>query len=507
MQTIRLFSFTIALLAFTLGSLLYARTADEHVSPYNESLRPQFHFTYKVGWLSDINGPFYYKGEYHLFTQHCPGGPGLNYLQMHWGHVVGKDLLHWEELPPALAPDERGPAGSGSCVVDPDNKSGLKTGKEDVILAFYTACTYIIKDDKPGTICIAYSNDCGRTWTKYKGNPVVKPITHLNRDPKVFWHEPSKKWIMVMTLSCGSWKVDNRFMTLWSTDLKKWHELQRFDMPTAGDCPDMFELAVDGDTDNKRWVIWGGDTTYMIGSFDGKQFIREGEIHTPPVGWMNQGSGGYAAQTFCNMPKSDPRCIQMSWMQQRSHIPGMPFDQQASFPCELTLRKVSDGIRLCRYPIREIEKLHGKGYNSGAKTLRSGQTLDSGLQSDTFDIDVRFKPGEAKRVGLQVRGVDIVYDVAAQMVCCGGASSKLSPRDGCVELRVLVDRCSIEIYGNGGRLVMHYCFPLDAAKKTVRLTCDGGPLEIQQMSVHEVRSIWPSNNSKYSRCIIPRDKA
>lgn len=495
MQTIRLFSFTIALLTFATGSLLRARTADEQVSPYKESLRPQFHFTYKVGWLSDINGPFYYKGEYHLFTQHCPGEPNLSYPKIHWGYAVSKDMLHWREMSPALAPDERGPIFSGGgSIIDWNNTSGFKTGKEDAIVAFYTAATYIGSNgsltDKPGVQCIAYSNDRGRTWTKYKDNPVVKPITQLNRDPKVFWYEPSKRWIMVMTLNCGAWNVDNRFMMLWSNDLKKWHELQRFDMPTACDCPDMFELAVDGDANNTRWVIWGGDTTYMIGSFDGKTFRREGEIHKPPVAWMNQGSGGYAAQTFSNTPQREKYRIQMSWLHQRSTFPSMPFNQQASFPCELTLKTFDDGIRLCRYPLRGITKLHDKQFVRKNTTLKPGEELKPDFQSDTFDIDTRFKPGDAGQVRLQVRGEDIIYDAASKSISCHGSSAQLSPIDGCVELRVLVDRCSIEIYGNGGRLVMYYGFPLDKAKKSIGLTCEGKPVDVRHFSTRSVKSIW-----------------
>ena len=494
MQTFRTIFFMITLIACITGSRHYVQAADEQVSQYNESLRPQFHFTYKVGWLSDINGPFYYKGEYHLFTQHCPGGPELNYPNTHWGHAISKDMLHWQEMPPALAPDERGPIFSGGgSVIDWNNTSGFKTGKQNVIVAFYTAATYI-GTDKPGTQCLAYSNDRGRTWTKYKGNPVVKPITHFNRDPKVFWHEASKRWIMVLTLNCGDWTVDNRFMTLWSKNLKEWHELQRFEMPTACDCCDMFELPVDGNVKNRRWVVWGGDTTHMIGSFDGETFRREGEIHTPPVAWMNQGSGGYASQTFSNTPNREKYRIQMSWLHQRSKFIGMPFNQQASFPCELRLKTFDDGIRLCRYPLQGITKLHEKAFVRENVTLKPGENLKADFQSDTFDIDTRFKPGDSGQVRLRVRGEDIIYDAASKSISCHGSSAKLTPIDGCVELRVLVDRCSIELFGNSGRLVMFYGFPLDPAKKSTRLTCEGHPVEVPSFNVHSVKSIWTGNS-------------
>ena len=170
---------------------------------YDEAYRPQFHFTYKKGWMSDINGLFYYDGEYHFFSQHNPAGPGLDYRNIHWGHAVSKDLIHWTELPPALAPDKDGPIFSGSAVVDWKNTSGLQTGTEPVIVAFYTAARYMLPDKADGVQSMAYSNDRGRTWTKYAGNPVLPAITHYNRDPKVLWHEPTGKWVMVITLSCA----------------------------------------------------------------------------------------------------------------------------------------------------------------------------------------------------------------------------------------------------------------------------------------------------------------
>jgi fructan beta-fructosidase len=188
---------------------------------YGEEYRPQFHFTYKKGWLSDINGLVHDGREYHLFSQHNPAGPECEYVNIHWGHAVSKDLVHWRELPPALKPDREGPIFSGTCVVDWENTSGLQTGDDNVMIAFYTAAGYILPENKPATQCMAYSNDQGRTWTKYGGNPVVGNLTRLNRDPKVFWHEPTERWIMVISLSCGAWlDGDYWFAFFASPDLK-----------------------------------------------------------------------------------------------------------------------------------------------------------------------------------------------------------------------------------------------------------------------------------------------
>jgi sucrose-6-phosphate hydrolase SacC (GH32 family) len=408
---------------------------------------------------------------------------------------VSRDLVHWQELPPALAPDELGPVFSGSCVVDHGNVSGLGTGEVPPVLAFYTAASYIrpgggIDFSHPGRVCLAYSNDRGRSWTRFAGNPILPVFSPGNRDPKVLFHPPSGQWVMLITLNTGPWTEDNRFMMLASEDLRTWDEVWRFDMPTGCDCPDLFELPVDGDPDNTRWVVWSGDTTHMIGMFDGTRFIPEGPVRTPPVAWMEQGSGGYAAQTFVHMPESDRRCIQMSWIHQRGVFPGMPFSQQASFPCELTLRSTDAGVRLHRYPIREIETLHEKGYELVSRTLEPEQPITTPLDSEAFDVDLAFRVAGAGLVTLALRGLGIQYDAGTQELSCAGTSVHLTPRDGRVALRVLVDRCSAEIFGNDGGLVMYYCFPLDPAARGVRLGVERGALEVERMRVHTLDSIW-----------------
>jgi len=319
-------------------------------SLHAETHRPQLHFTYQRGWMGDMNGLVFYRGEYHLFSQHCPGSPGLDYASVHWGHAVSRDLVHWRELPPALAPDPRdGPPFSGSAVVDRANTSGLQTGRDSVMVALYTGALYIVSDAQDGVVCLAYSNDRGLTWTTYAGNPVVEAITHYNRDPKVFWHEPSRRWVMVLSLSCASHWLDGdyRFALLASRDLKHWRELSRLEMPTGLDCPDMFELPVDGDARNRRWVVWAGDGTHAIWTFDGVTFVPTEGVHRPLLTWEENGANGYAAQTFSDIPETDVRRVQIAWLRHGDY-PGMPFSQQALFPCELTLRTVAGQIQLFR---------------------------------------------------------------------------------------------------------------------------------------------------------------
>ena len=462
--------------------------------PYDEAYRPQFHFTYKQGWMSDINGLFHCAGEYHFFSQHNPAGPGLDYGNIHWGHAVSKDLIHWTELPPALAPDKDGPIFSGSSVVDWKNTSGLQTGNEPVIVAFYTAARYMLPAKADGVQSMAYSNDRGRTWTKHAGNPVLPAITHYNRDPKVFWHEPTSKWVMVITLSCAdNWLLgregDYRFGFFSSPDLKQWKEMSRFDMPRGLDCPDMFELPVDGKADNRRWVLWAGDGTHAIGAFDGTSFVPTDGIHLPLVTWDVNGANGYAAQTFSDMPASDGRRIQISWLRHGSY-PGMPFNQQALFPCELTLRTTPEGIQLFRQPIREIELLHKASQRWQDQPLTGGGQAVGGSAGELLDVRAEIELGDLSTVELAARGIPITYDVRAQSLACQGTKVALAPVKGRIRLQVLVDRASIEVFANDGRVNLSFgCHP-NPAERLVRVTAKGGTGRVLGLTAHELRSMW-----------------
>ena len=487
------------------GGGLFTNQTKEALSAevlYNEAYRPQFHFTYKKGWSSDSNGLFYYKGEYHYFSQHNPAGPGLDYGNIHWGHAVSSDLVHWTELEPALAPDSTGPIFSGTSVVDWDNTSGLQTGDEKVIVAFYTAAGYILPENKPGVQCIAYSNDRGRSWTKYAGNPVLKEFTHLNRDPKVFWHEPTKKWIMVITLNTGAWNEDNRFMILTSPNLKEWTETQRFEMPTACDCPDMFELPVDGDKNNTRWVIWGGDGTHAIGTFDGRAFAREGSIHLPLVTWQQKGGNGYSAQTFSDVDASDGRRIQMtSWFQYykgqfRGMFKGASFCNPISFPVELTLRTFPEGIRLCRKPVKEIELLHKKRHCRTNVSLSGGDNPLAGVSGDLLDIRAEIDPGDATEIGFTLRGVEIKYDVKNRKLSCFDVVADVEPINGRIQMQILLDRTVLELFANAGKVSISDTFIAKPEDKALRMYAKGGAAKIISLDVYELESIWPQESAE-----------
>ena len=442
---------------------------------YKEAHRPQLHFTPKTNWTNDPNGLIYYKGEYHLFFQHNPFG--IDWGNMTWGHAVSPDLVHWKQLPHAIHPDELGTIFSGSGVVDWQNTGGFQTGDESVLVNFYTAAGSHAPQEVPFTQSIAYSNDRGRSWTKYEGNPVIEHIVGSNRDPKVIWHEPTQKWVMALYLD------QNDYVLFGSTNLKEWTRLSDLQIPDT-ECPDIFELPVDGDAENTKWVFWGAAGKYYVGNFDGTTFTPEGDAHR-----SDYGANFYAAQTWSDVPESDGRRIQIAWMS-GSKPPDMPFNQQMSFPCELTLQTTSGGIRLHREPVAEIENIHAYTHAWSDLALKPGEDPLAGLTGELFDIRAEIALNDAAAVGFKIRGQDIRYDVAEQQLTFLERSGPLAPQDGKISLQILVDRISIEAFGNGGELSMTSYFLPDLNNADIGMYTDGGAATLVSLKVHELKSSW-----------------
>jgi len=446
---------------------------------YREKYRPQFHFSTRRGWINDPNGLVFYAGEYHLFYQHYAFG--WSWGTKSWGHAVSTDLVHWAELPEALSPDHLGDIWSGSAAVDWRNTAGFQRGQEKTIVAIYTAGGDQTPASKglPATQAIAYSTDRGRTWTKYSGNPVVGHIAGYNRDPKVVWHDPTERWVMALYLDKeGDFQ---RHALLTSPDLKCWQMRSEVRLPGTGECPDFFELPVDGDQANRKWVFWQADGHHMIGSFDGRTFTPESEPRLAYVG------DAYAAQTYSDIPESDGRRIQIAWL--RGDLPGMPFNQQMSFPIELTLRTTRAGVRLFAYPVQEIEALRVGTSRCGDLALGLGEP-QLVAEGELLDINALFDVGAAARVGLVVRGVPITYDVEARTLSCGHYAAALYPEAGRIWVRVLVDRASVEVFANDGLVSMPVGIILPEHDRSVKAFAEGGHALLEQLVVHELRSAW-----------------
>ncbi|MFV0417995.1 MAG: DUF4980 domain-containing protein [Dysgonomonas sp.] len=437
---------------------------------YKEKNRPQFHFTTRRGWINDPNGLLYYDGEYHLFYQHNPYE--RDWENMHWGHAVSKDLIHWEELNNALYPDHLGTMFSGSAVIDYDNTAGFNKGNTPAMVAFYTAAA----PDRQ-TQAMAYSYDKGRTFTKYTGNPIIDSKEKWNsqdtRDPKVFWYKPSNHWVMVLNERDG-----HSIYT--STNLKDW----KYESHVTGfwECPELFELPIDGDKNNTKWVMYGASGTYMLGSFDGK-------IFTPESGKYYFGTGSiYAAQTFTNIPESDGRRIQIGWG--RISHPEMPFNGMMLLPTELTLKTTKDGVRLFNNLVKETEKLFTpvRQWNS-LTSNEANEKLKEFYDVDCLRIKATIKLSHATSAGFNLFGHRIIdYDMNGNRI--NGVF--YSPEDmTSMELSadIYVDKTNVEVFIDGGAYsyAMEYR-PHKDNKEGYHFW--GQNIEVKNLEVYTAESIW-----------------
>lgn len=441
-------------------------------SLYKESNRPQFHFTVQRGWSNDINGPVYYNGEYHLFWQAFAFGLVFNVDYMYWGHAVSKDLLHWQELKPALYLDSLGSPWSGTVVIDKHNSAGF--GANTLIL-FYTAFDRISKKQVQ---CIAYSTDNGRTFRRYKGNPVIDSNreweSNDTRDPKVFWYEATKKWVMVLFEKNGM-----SFFT--SANMKEWQRQSHIE--GLHECPDFFELPVDGDSTNKKWVLHGGSSEYFIGRFDGKTFTPEtpklsyAEGNTP--GW---GATLYAAQSFNEMPGN--RIVQIAWG--RIEQEGMPFNQMMLFPTEFSLKNTKEGIRLYLLPIKEIEQLVKQKHHWQSISAIDANKELSTIKTGELHIKMIVELKADQYLHLMYNGNELINfstnDLLKELIAPDG-ENKL------YEVEILIDRTSVEIFLNKGKRCIIKAIKTKNRNGVEFLSENYTPV-IKQLEVNELKSIW-----------------
>ena len=449
-------------------------------SLYRERLRPQFHFSARRGWLNDPNGLVFADGVYHLFFQHNPYGWAWG--NMHWGHATSTDLVRWTEVGEALYPDATGTMFSGSAVVDRANTSGLgRDGKPPLVL-LYTAA------GGKFTQGLASSTDGGRTFAKLAANPIVPQITDGNRDPKVVWHAPTSRWVMALYVALpgpmkdGKPTEDHTIHFLTSTDLKAWELASK--IGGYFECPDLFELPIDGDPAKARWVLTAASGEYAIGRFDGRSFTPE----TPKLPG-HRGKGFYAAQTFADIPADDGRRIQIGWLQAPS--PGMPFNQAMSVPHVLALISTPDGPRMTRSPVNELATLRGPAVAAGPITLTPGDPNPlAAAKGDLLDVVATFEPGSATVVTFAVRGVPVVYDASKAELSVNGVRAPAPLRDGRIDLRILADRTAFEVFASGGLTYIPLPILPGEREDTVTVTATGGPVKFAELTAYPLRSAW-----------------
>ena len=373
-----------------------------------EQHRPHFHFTPPEMWMNDPNGMVYFDGEYHLCYQYYPydnvWGP------MHWGHAISKDLVTWQHLPIALYPDPKGYIFSGSTVIDWNNTSGFAETGDDIppmvaIFTHHEPGGEKLANKKFQYQSIAYSNDKGRTWTKYEGNPVIpNPGIKDFRDPKVIWDKSSQQWIMVF----AAWDLIKIYG---SSNLKDWTHLSDFgqEWGTHGgvwECPDLFPMKVE-ETGEEKWVLLqslnpggpngGSATQYFVGDFDGKEFTLDAQfandVKAESAVWLDYGRDNYAGVTWSDIPTSDNRRIFIGWMSNWDYALKVPTDRWRSamtIPRELTLHKTNDGFRVFSKPVNELTTLRKNSIEleSGSKNglIFSHNTTGGGRVIGELDL-------------------------------------------------------------------------------------------------------------------------
>lgn len=487
------------------GSLCWSEMSlsDTFDTSNREKYRPTYHFAPQYGWMNDPNGMVYKDGVYHLFYQYNPYGSMWG--NMHWGHATTTDLVNWQHQPVAIAPDVLGTIFSGSAVVDAHNTAGF--GK-DAIVAFYTSA------GERQTQSVAYSLDNGKSFTKYAGNPVLTSPAPDFRDPKVFWHNQSKQWIMIIA-------VGQEMQLFSSANLTEWAYESSFGEGEGAhggvwECPDLIEVAVEG-TNQKKWVLicninpggpFGGSATqYFVGTFDGKKFVNESPKLTK---WMDYGKDHYATVTWSNAP--DGRHIGIAWMsnwQYANEVPTLQFRSANSVPRDFTLF-VSDGeTYLKSAPSKELLALRSGSSTTEPFEVNKSYNMDKLATGGTnaFEIEMTIHNNDAEVIGFQLfngKGemVDIFYNLVEKTFSMDRNQSGLvafskefpavtvAPVYGTKEmnLRFFVDNSSIEAFGNDGEFAMtNLVFPTDAYDR-ISFYAKGGSYRVTKFACYRLEA-------------------
>jgi sucrose-6-phosphate hydrolase SacC (GH32 family) len=454
-----------------------------------QTFRPQFHYTPLAGWMNDVNGLFYYAGQWHAFHQYrVPGQP-----QVSWGHATSDDLLHWQHLPVAIPAEGENSAFSGSAAIDWYNTSGLQTTEHPPILLCYTL-------HPPGNSGrkadqrLAFSRDGGQSFAPYAGNPVIQTPDFNDRDPRLFFHAPTRSWDMVLSLTRNNTQRDLATYGIFrSWDLNAWELIQRVGPgPWYWECPDMFEIAIAGDPEHKtKWLLGKGSGDYLVGEFDGQKFTPE----TEPIRTQFGGSF-YGAQTFSDAPEG--RRVQIGWMNSGPKettpfaYPAMAFNQQMSFPRELTLRRTPDGLRLYREPVREIAQLYARTIQLSPRVLSEGggDPFAELARMPLLDLDLTIGLESTRRIWLTLGGETVMFDSATSRLTAFDRTIPWPIADGRLRLRALLDRTSLELFGNNGELTHSGVFFHDPATAENHLVIEGPPAHLERLVAHELQSIW-----------------
>lgn len=449
-----------------------------HDQPSYDTLhRPRLHFSARRGWMNDINGLYFHNGLYHLFYQHNPyltgKAPGFD---MHWGHSVSKDLVHWTEYPIALYPGAEGSIFSGTAAVIEREIPGITDGLTlPSPVLFYTGTA-------PFSQRLATTKDGGQTWQPFAQNPIIPKLPNAknDRDPKVLWHEPSQHYVMILFV-----EEPRRYLFFKSKTLTDWKQTSV--LADWSECPEFFPVT-SPTTGEELYLLYGAyrpeeesgrlSSAYQLGRFDGERFT--------PVTKVRRAHGGgnfYGAITFANEPKG--RRIMMGWAA-GTKFPGEPFNQCASLPLEMKVEALGEEDTLCFQPVEEVKKLRGKAVFSAQNT--TGAQIKAKLQAlprdETYDIEVTFAAGQKAKHATRVRDRWMIYNPAKAAIEWG--NTPLFPK-GPVKVRYLIDRGLFECFWNKGEAAFSIASLHTVDAPVLHI---GENLKIDQITVYPMKSIW-----------------
>ncbi|MEP6684635.1 MAG: glycoside hydrolase family 32 protein [Parafilimonas sp.] len=479
---------------------------------YHEMYRPQIHFSPKAHWMNDPNGMVYYNGVYHLFFQYYPGasvwGP------MHWGHAVSTDLIHWKQEPVALYPDSIGYIFSGSVVVDKNNTSGLGVKGKSPLIAIFTQHDTAGERAHTNTFqnqSIAYSNDAGKTWIKYKGNPVLKNpgITDF-RDPKVMWYDAGNKWIMTLA-------VKDHIAFYSSTDLKNWTVESEFGKNIGAhggvwECPDLISF---DDNGKQVWALivninpggpnGGSATQYFIGDFDGKTFTTS-DNNTK---WLDYGPDEYAGVTWSN---TDNRRIFLGWMSNWSYgqlVPTQAWRSAMTVPRNLSLVHVGNDIFISSKPVVELNNVAFNQQSIQSLTVDKSYDLSQQINNIQLPCKLDFNVQDAKSFSVifsndKNETIIIGYDEMQKHYYINRSRSgetdfeksfnleRVAPRisnTNNIHLTIIADVSSVELFADDGLSVMTEIYFPSRPFDKIRLQSTES-IKIDNLGFSGLKGIW-----------------
>ena len=484
------------------------RLSDTFSAENREKYRPAYHHTPLYGWMNDPNGMVYHDGVWHLCYQWNPFGS--KWQNMSWGHSTSRDLIHWEPQEPALLPDGLGTIFSGSSAIDEANSAGF--GKNSIVTLFTSAANSQVQS-------LAYSNDGGYTYTTYPGNPVLT-LESEARDPNMFWNEETKQWTLILAHA-----LDHEMLIFTSPDLKSWTLQSSFGKGLGAqdgvwECPDLFELPVTG-TQEKKWVLicninpggpFGGSATqYFTGSFDGKTFKVDTDASgNVPTKWLDYGKDHYATVSWSDTPGRRTVIGWMSNWQYAAEVPTLQFRSANTLPREMGVFKVDDQYYVSSKPSPELDALRGK-ITHNAKRIQVGKRAhtvslpqeNDGICEILMNVDAkRSKQLKMTLANKAQEKVTIIYDVEKETISFDRTQSGIvdfsqdfpavtvTPtyeNDGSVNLRLFIDRSSMELFEQEGRFVMtNLVFPT-SPYTTLSFQAEEGSAKVNNLQIYSIK--------------------